>query len=88
MFSINEQYRKKPLITSIRGLNPGDSQAFLTAILAGEYTIENGGLNTDTSAQIDGKFGDTMRKVFVPELSQIGYTMNTQIYPLDKLEVR
>lgn len=88
MFTTNEEYRKAPLITSIRGLNPGDSQAFLTAILAGEYTIENGGLNTDTSAQIDGRFGDTMRKVFVPEMSQIGYTMNTQSYPLDCLEVR
>lgn len=88
LFKVNPEYRKEPLIKSIRGLRPGDSQAFMTAILAGEYTVENGGLNVDTSAQIDQKYADSMRKVFVPEFSSIGYTFNTNVYPLDKLEVR
>lgn len=88
LFKVNKQFRKEPLISSIRGLRPGDSQAFATAILAGEYTIENGGLNVDMSKQIDNKYADTLRKVYVPELSQIGYTINTQVYPLDKVEVR
>lgn len=88
LFKANPEYRKEMLISSIRGLRPGDSQAFATAILAGEYTIENGGLNVDMSAQVDKKYEDTLRKVYVPELSQIGYSMNVNAYPLDNLEVR
>lgn len=88
LFKVNPEYRKEPLISSIRGLRPGDSQAFSTAILSGEYTMENGGLNVDMSKEIDNKYADTLRKVFVPEMSQIGYTFNTQAYPLDKVEVR
>lgn len=88
LFKANPEYRQEMLIPTIRGLRPGDSQAFATALLGNEYTIENGGLNLDMSAQIDAKYADTMRKIFVPELSQIGYTMNVQAYPLDKPEVR
>lgn len=88
LFKVNPNFRKEPTIKSIRGLRPGDSQAFPTALLAGEYTIEDGGLNVDMSKQIDQKYNDTMRKVFVPQMSQIGYAMNTQKYPLDKVEVR
>lgn len=88
LFKINPEYRKEPLITAIRGLRPGDSQAFSTALLASEYTIENGGLNVDMSKEIDSKYKDTLRKVFIPEMSQIGYSMNTQKYPLDNVEVR
>ncbi len=88
LFTVNQNYRKTPLITQIRGLRPGDSQAFATAILAGEYTIENGGLNVDMSAQIDKKYKDTLRKIFVPEMSSIGYTMNVNNYPLNIPEVR
>lgn len=88
LFTVNENYRKTPLITNIRGLRPGDSQAFSTAILAGEYTVENGGLNVDMSAQIDKKYADTMRKIYVPEMSSIGYTINVNNYPLNIPEVR
>ncbi|MGF7141617.1 peptide/nickel transport system substrate-binding protein [Anaerotaenia torta] len=88
LFTVNEHYRKTPLITNIRGLRPGDSQAFATAILAGEYTVENGGLNVDMSAQIDKKYADTMRKIYIPEMSSIGYTINVNNYPLDIPEVR
>lgn len=88
LFDVNPQYRKKPLITKIRGLRPGDSQAFSTAILANEYTIENGGLSSDMSDQIDKRFSSTMRKIFVPEFSQIGFSFNTDKYPLNIPEVR
>lgn len=88
LFEVNEHYRKEPLIKHIRGLRPGDGQAFSTALLAEEYTIENGGLAIDMSKQIDERYAETMRKIFIPELSQIGYTYNTNIYPLDKPEVR
>ena len=88
LFKPNPEFRKEMLITSIRGLRPGDSQAFSTAILAQEYTIENGGLNADMSKQVDLTYKDTLRKVFAPELSQVGYTMNTEKYPLNLVEVR
>lgn len=88
LFKPNGQYRKQMLIKSIRGLRPGDSQAFATAILSNEYTIENGGLSSDMSAQIDAKYADTLRKVYVPELSSIGYSFNTNIYPLNIPQVR
>lgn len=88
LFTVNENYRKVPLISSIRGLRPGDSQSFATAIQAGEYTVENGGLNVDMSAQIDKKYADTMRKIYVPEMSSIGFTMNVNVYPLSIPEVR
>ena len=88
LFAINPQYRKKPLITKVRGLRPGDSQSFSTAILANEYTIENGGLNVDMSNQIDKRFAKTMRKIFIPEFSQIGFSFNINKYPLNIPEVR
>lgn len=88
LFTANPEYRKEPLIHTIRGLRPGDSQAFSTAILSGEYTMENGGLNVDMSREVDNKYAETLRKVFVPELSSIGYVFNTNVYPLDQLEVR
>jgi peptide/nickel transport system substrate-binding protein len=88
LFEVNDNYRKEPLIKKIRGLRPGDGQAFATALLSEQYSIENGGLAIDMSKQIDEKYADTLRKVFVPELSQIGYSFNTNIYPLDKPEVR
>ena len=88
LFKPNPNFRKEMLITSIRGLRPGDSQAFATAILGNEYTIENGGLNLDMSRQVDQTYQETLRKIYIPELSQIGYTMNMQNYPLDKVEVR
>lgn len=88
LFTANANYRKAPLVTSIRGLRPGDSQAFATAILAGEYTIENGGLNVDMSAQIDKKYAENLRKIYIPEMSSIGYTMNVNNYPLNIPEVR
>ncbi len=88
LFTANANYRKAPLIPNIRGLRPGDSQAFATAILAGEYTIENGGLNIDMSAQIDKKYEDVMRKIYIPEMSSIGYTLNVNNYPLDIPDVR
>lgn len=88
LFKANPSYRKEMKIKSIRGLRPGDSQAFATAILANEFTVENGGLSADMSSQIDAKYADTLRKVFVPELSSIGYSFNTNIYPLNIPEVR
>lgn len=88
LFVVNKNYRKTPLIENIRGLRPGNSQSFSTAILAGEYTVENGGLNVDMSAQIDKKYADILRKVFIPEMSSIGYTMNVNNYPLNIPEVR
>lgn len=88
LFTVNPEYRKEPLVRTIRGLRPGDSQAFASAILAGEYTMENGGLNVDMSNQIDSYYQDTMRKIFVPEFSSVGYSFNTNVYPLDQLEVR
>ncbi|MBE5966553.1 MAG: hypothetical protein E7255_06255 [Lachnospiraceae bacterium] len=87
-FIPNENYRKTPLIGSIRGLRPGNSQAFSTALMAEAYTIENGGLNVDMSEQIDKKYEKTLRKIFIPELSSIGYALNTNIYPLNIPEVR
>ena len=87
-FIPNKNYRKAPLISSIRGLRPGDSQAFATALMAEAYTMENGGLNVDMSEQIDKKYEKTLRKIYIPELSSIGYTINTNIYPLNIPEVR
>lgn len=88
LFVENPEYRKEMKIKKIRGLRPGDAQAFSTAILSNEYTIENGGLSIDMSDQIDKNFQETMRKFFVPELSQIGYSLNTLVYPLSVPEVR
>ncbi|GKX29737.1 hypothetical protein SH1V18_22170 [Vallitalea longa] len=88
LFKANEHFRKDLLVKKVRGLRPGEMTAFATALLEEQYTMENGGLSPDMSAQIDKKFADSMRKVFVPELAQIGYSFNVNKYPLDIPEVR
>ncbi len=88
IFEQNPHYRKEQKISTIRGLRGGDSQAFATALLGGEFTVENGGVNVDMGATIDEQYKDSLRKVYIPEMSQIGYTLNTNVYPLDQLEVR
>lgn len=88
IFTANPHFRQTPAIKTIRGLRPGDAQAFSTAILEEQYTIENGGLSPDMSAQIDKRYEETMRKIYIPELSSIGFSMNVNNYPLNIPEVR
>lgn len=88
IFTANPHFRQAPAISKIRGLRPGDAQAFSTAILEEQYTMENGGLSPDMSLQIDKKYESTLRKVYIPELSSIGFSMNVNVYPLNVPEVR
>lgn len=88
MFSKNEHFREDVLIEKVRGLRSGGSEAFATSVLEQQYTLENGGLSIDMSAQVDKKYQDTMRKVYIPELSQIGFAFNYSKYPVSIPEVR
>ncbi|ONI48177.1 hypothetical protein AN643_02970 [Candidatus Epulonipiscioides saccharophilum] len=88
MFEENPNYRIDLNIDKIRGLRAGSAEAFATSILEGQYTIENGGLSPDMSYQVDKRFRDTLRKIYVPEISQIGYVFNEAQYPVNIPEVR
>ncbi|WP_029487714.1 ABC transporter substrate-binding protein [Candidatus Epulonipiscium viviparus] len=88
IFEENPHYRVDVAIDKIRGLRPGSAEAFATSILEGQYTIENGGLSPDMSRQVDKRFRDTLRKIYVPEISQIGYVFNEAKYPVNIPEVR
>lgn len=87
IFAKNEDYRYE-VPFSLRGLRTGDAQALAAARMSGEWSWENAGINVDVQAELDSMFEKTMRKIYIPEMSQIGYTFNTQVYPLDKVEVR
>lgn len=87
-FKKNPQYRIDVKIETVRGLRPGSAEAFSTSILEQQYTMENGGLSPDTSKQVDSRYKDTMRKIYIPELSQIGFVFNTAKYPVNIPEVR
>ncbi len=87
-FKKNPHYRLDLNIEKVRGLRPGGAEAFSTSILEQQYTVENGGLSPDTSAQIDKRYEDTMRKIYIPELSQIGFSFNSSKYPVNIPEVR
>lgn len=88
MFTKNPEYREDILIEKVRGLRPGSSEAFATSVLEQQYTLENGGLSIDMSAQVDKKYQETMRKLFIPELAQIGFSFNSSKYPVSIPEVR
>ncbi|MDI6618595.1 MAG: ABC transporter substrate-binding protein [Clostridiales bacterium] len=88
MFKVNPNYMIKPQITKLRGLRPGSAEAFASSIMEGQYTVENGGLSPDMAKQVEAKYKDKIRKLYVPELSQIGYGFNIQKYPVSIPEVR
>ncbi|SCI84608.1 glutathione ABC transporter substrate-binding protein GsiB [uncultured Clostridium sp.] len=88
LFEQNPEYREDIYIEQVRGLRPGSSEAFATSVLEQQYSLENGGLSIDMAAQVDKKYEETMRKVFIPELSQIGFAFNASKYPVSIPEVR
>ncbi len=88
MFEKNPHYRMDVAFDTIRGLRAGSAEAFATSVLEEQYTLENGGLAPDMSEQVDRRYATTMRKIYVPEMSQIGYAFNAGQYPVSIPEVR
>lgn len=88
LFVKNKNYRIDSEFEKVRGLRPGSPEAFATSVLEKQYTLENGGLSPDMAKQVDEKYKDTMRKTYIPELSQMGFAFNTSKYPVNIPEVR
>lgn len=88
LFSTNPNYRVKPKIEKIRALRSVGGESFSTAVLEQQYTIENGGLSPEMTKSVEQKFKDTLRTVYVPEFSQMGFLYNVQKYPFDNPVVR
>jgi peptide/nickel transport system substrate-binding protein len=88
IFEVNKNYRTPPAVTKIRGLRSAGAEVFSTAVLQNQYTVENGGLSPELTKQVEGKFKDTLRTIYVPEFSQIGYMFNTTKPPFNIPEVR
>ncbi|HYF77101.1 MAG TPA: ABC transporter substrate-binding protein [Symbiobacteriaceae bacterium] len=88
LFTANPNYRIKPKVEKIRGLRSAGGESFTTAVLQQQYTIENGGLSPEMTKQVNEKFKDTLRTIFVPEFSQMGFMFNNQKYPFTVPEVR
>jgi peptide/nickel transport system substrate-binding protein len=88
LFEANPNYRIKPKVAKIRGLRSAGGESFTTAVLQNQYTVENGGLSPQMTTEVEKKFKDTLRTIYVPEFSQIGYMFNQQKYPFDNATVR
>lgn len=88
LFSVNPNYRIKPKIEKIRALRSVGGESFSTAVLEQQYTIENGGLSPEMTKSVEDKFKDTLRTIYVPEFSQMGFLYNVQKYPFDNPVVR
>lgn len=88
LFSVNPNYRVKPKIEKIRALRSVGGESFSTAVLEQQYTIENGGLSPEMTKSVQEKFKDTLRTIYVPEFSQMGFLYNVQKYPFDNPVVR
>lgn len=88
LFTANPNYRLKPQIEKIRGLRSAGGESFSTAVLQQQFTVENGGLSPEMTKQVQEKFKPTLRTIYVPEFSQMGFLFNTSKYPFDNPQVR
>lgn len=87
-FEVNPNYRLQPKITKVRALRSAGGESFSTAVLQEQFTVENGGLSPEMTKQVEEKFKATLRTIYVPEFSQIGFMFNYQKYPFTIPEVR
>lgn len=88
LFTANPNYRIKPKIEKIRGLRSAGAESFSTAVQQEQYTVENGGLSPEMTKTVEKKFESTLRTIYVPEFSQMGFMFNVQKYPFDNPQVR
>jgi len=88
IFEANPHYYMQVQIPKIRALRSAGGESFATAVLQEAFTVENGGLSPEMTKQVEEKFKDTLRTIYVPEFSQIGYLFNYQKYPFDNPTVR
>lgn len=88
IFEANPHYYMEVKIPKIRALRSAGGESFATAVLEEAFTVENGGLSPEMTQQVENKFKDKLRTIFIPEFSQIGYLFNYQKYPFNIPEVR
>jgi peptide/nickel transport system substrate-binding protein len=88
LFSANPNYRMQPKVSKIRALRSAGGESFSTAVLEQQYSVENGGLSPEMTKQVEKKFESTLRTIYVPEFSQMGFMFNLQKYPFDNPQVR
>jgi len=88
IFEANPHYYMEVKIPKIRALRSAGGESFATAVLEEAFTVENGGLSPEMTQQVENKFKNKLRTIFIPEFSQIGYLFNYQKYPFDIPEVR
>ncbi len=88
VFEANPHYYMEVKIPKIRALRSAGGESFATAVLEEAFTVENGGLSPEMTAQVENKFKNTLRTIYIPEFSQIGYLFNYQKYPFNIPEVR
>lgn len=88
LFTANPNYRIKPKVEKIRGLRSAGAESFSTAVQQEQYTVENGGLSPEMTKTVEKKFESTLRTIYVPEFSQMGFLFNVQKYPFDNPQVR
>ncbi len=88
IFEANPHYYLEVKIPKIRALRSAGGESFATAVLEEAFTVENGGLSPEMTQQVENKFKDKLRTIFIPEFSQIGYLFNYQKYPFNIPEVR
>ena len=88
IFEANPHYYMEVKIPKIRALRSAGGESFATAVLEEAFTVENGGLSPEMTQQVENKFKNKLRTIFIPEFSQIGYLFIYQKYPFDIPEVR
>ncbi|HWI62084.1 MAG TPA: ABC transporter substrate-binding protein [Symbiobacteriaceae bacterium] len=88
LFEVNKNYRLQPKVSKVRGLRSAGTEAFSTAVLQNQYTVENGGLSPEMTKEVEKKFKDTLRTIYIPEFSQMGFMFNLQKAPFNNPDVR
>lgn len=88
IFEKNPYYYMDIDIQKVRAVRTQNSEAFAAAVQEQTFTVENGGMSPELTAQVEKKFEATLRTIYTPQLSQIGYLFNVQKYPFNIPEVR
>lgn len=88
IFEQNPYYRIPLYIEKIRGIRPTSTESTALAITNGDYDAEGMGLSPDLAQKVAENNSDTIRQMVVPEFSSLGFTMNTQKYPTNDVNVR
>lgn len=88
IFERNPYYRVPLHIEKLKGIRPTSTESTALAISNKDYDFEGIGLSPDMALKVAENNTETIRQMVIPEFSSIGFTLNTQKYPTNDVNVR